>query len=77
VPAGQPGIQAASPLWAAPKLLAQVAAPHVTDATVCEPRGHHRISRHHHRCDEEDGYGLAPLHRTLYPGPPNFQQALT
>lgn len=43
--------------------LAQVAAPHVTDATVCDPRENHRISRHHHKCDEEDGYGLAHLHR--------------
>lgn len=43
--------------------LAQVAAPHVTDAIVCDPRENHRISRHHHKCDEEDGYGLAQLHR--------------
>lgn len=43
--------------------LAQVAAPHVSDATVCDPRENHRISRHHHKCDEEDGYGLAHLHR--------------
>lgn len=43
--------------------LAQVAAPHVTDATVCDPRENHRISRHHHKCDEEDGYGLAHLYR--------------
>jgi transposase len=43
--------------------LAQVAAPHVTDAVVCDPRENHRISRHHHKCDEEDGYGLAHLHR--------------
>lgn len=43
--------------------LAQVAVPHVTDATVCDPRENHRISRHHHKCDEEDGYTLAHLHR--------------
>jgi transposase len=43
--------------------LAQVATPHVTDAVVCDPRENHRISRHHHKCDEEDGYGLAHLHR--------------
>jgi len=43
--------------------LAQVARPHVTDAIVCDPRENHRISRHHHKCDEEDGYGLAHLHR--------------
>jgi len=43
--------------------LAQVAAPHVNDATVCDPRENHRISRHHHKCDEEDGYTLAHLHR--------------
>lgn len=43
--------------------LAQVAAPHVTDATACHPREHHRISRHHHKCDEQDGYGWAQLHR--------------
>lgn len=43
--------------------LAQVAQPHVTDATVCDPRANHHISRHHHKCDEEDGYGLAHLHR--------------
>lgn len=43
--------------------LAQVAQPHVTDATVCDPRENHHISRHPHKCDEEDGYGLAHLHR--------------
>lgn len=43
--------------------LAQVAAPHVTDAIVCDPRENYYISRHHHKCDEEDGYGLAHLHR--------------
>lgn len=43
--------------------LAQVARPHVTEAVVCDPRENHRISRHHHKCDEEDGYGLAHLHR--------------
>lgn len=43
--------------------LAQVARPYVTDATVCDPRENHHISRHHHKCDEEDGYGLAHLHR--------------
>ena len=43
--------------------LAQVAAPHVTDAIVCDPRENHHISRHHHKCDEEDSYGLAHLHR--------------
>jgi transposase len=43
--------------------LAQVAKPHVTEAIVCDPRENHRISRHHHKCDEEDGYGLAHLHR--------------
>jgi transposase len=43
--------------------LAQVARPHVTRAVVCDPRENHRISRHHHKCDEEDGYGLAHLHR--------------
>ena len=43
--------------------LAQTAQPHVTDALVCDPRENHRISRHHHKCDEEDGYGLAHLHR--------------
>jgi transposase len=43
--------------------LAQVAAPHVTEVLVCDPRENHRISRHHHKCDEEDGYGLAHLHR--------------
>ena len=43
--------------------LAQVATPHVSDAIVCDPRENHRISRHHHKCDEEDGYGLAHLHR--------------
>src|SRR5262245_48513568 len=43
--------------------LAQVAAPHVTDAIVCDPRHNHHISRHHHKCDEADGYGLAHLHR--------------
>lgn len=43
--------------------LAQTAQPHVTDAIVCDPRENHRISRHHHKCDEQDGYGLAHLHR--------------
>lgn len=43
--------------------LAQVAAPHVTDVMVCDPRENHRISGHHHKCDEEDSYGLAHLHR--------------
>jgi|SRR5215471_4982869 len=43
--------------------LAQVARPHVTEATVCDPRENRHISRHHHKCDEEDGYGLAHLHR--------------
>lgn len=43
--------------------LAQVAAAHVTEATVCDPRENHRISRHHHKCDEEDAYTLAHLHR--------------
>jgi transposase len=43
--------------------LAQVARPHVTDVIVCDPRENHRISRHHHKCDEEDAYGLAHLHR--------------
>ena len=43
--------------------IAQVVRPHVTRAVVCDPRENHRISRHHHKCDEEDGYGLAHLHR--------------
>lgn len=43
--------------------LAQVAQPHVTEATVCDPRVNHHISRHHHKCDQEDAYGLAHLHR--------------
>jgi transposase len=43
--------------------LAQVARPHVTKAVVCDPRENHHISRHHHKCDEQDGYGLAHLHR--------------
>lgn len=43
--------------------LAEVAMPHVTDAVVCDPRENYRISRHHHKCDEEDGYGLAHLNR--------------
>lgn len=43
--------------------LAQVARPHVTRAVVCDPRENHRISRHHHKCDEEDGYTLAHLLR--------------
>lgn len=43
--------------------LAQVAAPHVAQALVCDPRENHRISRHHHKCDEEDGYTLAHLFR--------------
>jgi transposase len=43
--------------------LAQVAKPHVIEVVVCDPRENHRISRHHHKCDEEDAYGLAHLHR--------------
>lgn len=43
--------------------LAQVARPHVTDVIVCDPRENYRISRHHHKCDEEDAYSLAHLLR--------------
>lgn len=43
--------------------LAEVARPHVTEVIVCDPRENYRISRHHHKCDEEDGYALAHLHR--------------
>jgi transposase len=43
--------------------LAQVARPHVSDALVCDPRENYQISRHHHKCDEEDGYALAHLNR--------------
>jgi transposase len=44
--------------------LAQVARPHVTEVVVCDPRQNHLISRHHHKCDEEDSYTLARLHRS-------------
>ena len=43
--------------------IAQVAKPHVNKAVVCDPRENRRISHHHHKCDEEDGYALAHLHR--------------
>jgi transposase len=43
--------------------LAQVAAPHVHDVVVCDPRENRSISRHHHKCDEEDSYSLAHLRR--------------
>lgn len=43
--------------------LAQVAAPHVTNVTVCDPRENHHISKNHHKCDEEDAYGLSHLNR--------------
>ncbi len=43
--------------------LAQVAKPHVEEALVCDPRENHHISRHHHKCDEQDAYGLAHLYR--------------
>ena len=43
--------------------LAQVARPHVGEVIVCDPRHNRHISRHHHKCDEEDGYGLAHLYR--------------
>jgi transposase len=43
--------------------LAGVARPHVKEAIVCDPRENHHISRHHHKCDEEDAYRLAHLHR--------------
>lgn len=44
--------------------LAQVAAPHVTELIVCDPKENKRISRHHHKCDEEDAYTLARLYRS-------------
>jgi len=60
--------------------LSQVAAPHVTEVLVCDPRENHQISRHHHKCDEEDGYGLAHLHRLgalkKVWQPPNDQRAV-
>lgn len=43
--------------------IAQVAKPHVTEVVVCDPRHNASISRHHHKCDEEDSYGLARLYR--------------
>ena len=43
--------------------LAQVATPHVQEAIVCDPRENYQISRHHHKCDEQDAYGLAHLYR--------------
>lgn len=43
--------------------LAQVARPHVTEVIVCDPGHNHLISRHHHKCDAEDAYSLAHLHR--------------
>jgi transposase len=43
--------------------LAQIAGPHVSEVIVCDPRENYRISRHHNKCDEEDGYTLAHLHR--------------
>lgn len=43
--------------------IAQVAKPHVTEVVVCDPGENFRISRHHHKCDYEDAYTLAHLHR--------------
>lgn len=43
--------------------LAQVATAHVSDVIVCDPRHNPQISRHHHKCDEEDSYSLAHLNR--------------
>lgn len=43
--------------------IAQVAKPHVTEVVVCDPGENFRISRHHHKCDYEDAYSLAHLHR--------------
>jgi hypothetical protein len=43
--------------------LAHVAKPHVSELIVSDPKENYRISRHHHKCDEEDGYGLAHLFR--------------
>ncbi|EEF62113.1 hypothetical protein [Pedosphaera parvula] len=66
--------------------LAQVARPHVAEVLVCDPRQNHLISRHHHKCDEEDSYTLArEVTRLKFPStiPPayavndanNFRQA--
>src|SRR5687767_2175085 len=43
--------------------LAHVAKPHVSELIVSDPKENYRISRHHNKCDEEDGYGLAQLYR--------------
>jgi transposase len=43
--------------------LAQVVRPHVSEVVVCDPGENHLISRHHHKCDEEDAYSLAHLYR--------------
>lgn len=43
--------------------LAEVAQPHVSEVIVSDPRENQHISRHHHKCDEEDAYGLAHLLR--------------
>lgn len=43
--------------------LAEIAAPHVREVTVCDPRENRSISGHHHKCDEEDAYRLGHLHR--------------
>jgi transposase len=43
--------------------LAQVAQPQVPDVIVSDPRHNQHISRHHHKCDEEDAFRLAQLHR--------------
>jgi transposase len=43
--------------------LAEVAQPHVNEVIVSDPRENHYISRHHHKCDEEDAYSLAHLLR--------------
>jgi transposase len=43
--------------------LAQISKPHVQEVLVCDPKENHHISRHHHKCDEEDAYRLAHLYR--------------
>lgn len=44
--------------------LGQVARRHVSEVMVCDPKENKRISRHHHKCDEEDAYTLARLYRS-------------
>ncbi len=43
--------------------LAEIAIPLVHEVVVCDPKENHAIAKSHHKCDIEDAYTLAHLHR--------------